>query len=125
MANQLDQDGGDDQDGAEALDEDMLGIETDERKTFEELPDLLDVTSAEGDADDDDALIGEDLDDEEDHRRWGKTSDPGRSGGRRPCGAWRRNRRRRWTVDRSQGAGAAEGRRLSRHSEPGSGTAAR
>ena len=51
----------DDQAGAETLDEDTLGIEDDRRETFEELPDLLDVTSAEGDADDDDALIGEDL----------------------------------------------------------------
>ena len=55
----------DDQAGAETLDEDTLGIEDDRRETFEELPDLLDVTSAEGDADDDDALIGEDLDDDE------------------------------------------------------------
>lgn len=34
-------------------------------RTFEELPDVLDVTQVEGDADDDDALIAEDLDDDE------------------------------------------------------------
>lgn len=55
----------DDQAGAETLDEETLGIEDDRRETFEELPDLLDVTSAEGDADDDDALIAEDMDDDE------------------------------------------------------------
>ncbi|MET3664934.1 hypothetical protein [Caulobacter sp. 1776] len=59
------QDGGwDEQDGAEALDEDVVGKDG-ELRTFEELPDVLDVTQAEGDADDDDALIGEDLDDDE------------------------------------------------------------
>ena len=56
---------GDDQEMAETLDEETLGIEDDRRETFEELPDLLDVTSAVGDADDDDALIAEDLDDDE------------------------------------------------------------
>jgi len=56
--------GRDDQDGAEAMDEDVVGRDG-EFRTFEELPDVLDVTQAEGDADDDDALIGEDLDDEE------------------------------------------------------------
>ncbi|MDB5425224.1 MAG: flaCE [Phenylobacterium sp.] len=47
-----------DQDGAEALDETMLD-EDDERgemRTFEELPDVLDLTQAEGDRDDDEAL---------------------------------------------------------------------
>ena len=56
--------GYDGQDGAEALDEDMVGRDG-ELRTFEELPDLLDVTTAEGDADDDEALTGEDLDDDE------------------------------------------------------------
>ena len=56
--------GWDGQDGAEALDEDVVGKDG-ELRTFEELPNVLDVTSAEGDADDDDALIGEDLDDDE------------------------------------------------------------
>jgi len=46
------------------LDEDVVGKDG-ELRTFEELPDVLDVTQAEGDADDDDALIGEDLDDDE------------------------------------------------------------
>lgn len=55
----------DDQEMAETLDEETLGIEDDRRETFEELPDLLDLTSAEGDADDDDALIAEDMDDDE------------------------------------------------------------
>jgi len=54
----------DEQDGAETLDEDVVGKDG-ELRTFEELPDVLDVTQAEGDADDDDALIGEDLDDDE------------------------------------------------------------
>lgn len=48
----------DSQDGAEAFDEDNLDLaaETGERRTFEELPDLLDLTQAEGDRDDDEAL---------------------------------------------------------------------
>ena len=58
------EEGWDEQDGAEALDEDVVGKDG-ELRTFEELPDVLDVTQAEGDADDDDALIGEDLDDDE------------------------------------------------------------
>ena len=66
-----DVDGRDDQDGAEAFDEDTIGLdgvgEDDggEMKTFEELPDVLDVTAAAGDADDDEALIAEDLDDDQ------------------------------------------------------------
>lgn len=56
--------GQDGQDGAEAMDDDVVGRDG-EFRTFEELPDVLDVTQAEGDADDDDALIGEDLDDDE------------------------------------------------------------
>lgn len=56
--------GWDGQDGAEAMDDDVIGRDG-EFRTFEELPDVLDVTQAEGDADDDDALIAEELDDEE------------------------------------------------------------
>ena len=55
-----------DVDLAEAFDEDNQNLAGEgEMKTFEELPQVLDVTSAEGDADNDDALIGEDLDDDE------------------------------------------------------------
>jgi hypothetical protein len=55
-----------DVDLAEAFDEDNQNLAGEgEMKTFEELPMVLDVTSAEGDADNDDALIGEDLDDDE------------------------------------------------------------
>jgi len=56
--------GWDGQDGAETMDEDVVGRDG-EFRTFEELPDVLDVTQAEGDADDDEALIGEELDDQE------------------------------------------------------------
>ena len=56
--------GWDEQDGAEALDEDVVGRDG-ELRTLEELPDVLDVTQAEGDADDDDALTAEDLTDDE------------------------------------------------------------
>lgn len=61
----IDDNGPDDQDFAEVLDEDNFdeadaGAPTNEFKTFEELPDVLDVTQADGDADeedlDDDAL---------------------------------------------------------------------
>ncbi len=46
------------QDGAEAFDEDTLDPQElrGEMRTFEELPDLQDVTAAEGDRDDDEAL---------------------------------------------------------------------
>jgi len=46
------------QDGAEALDEDNLDLaeERNEMRTFEELPDVLDLTQAAGDRDDDEAL---------------------------------------------------------------------
>src|SRR5579871_3266119 len=46
------------QDGAEALDEDNLELEGqgNERRTFEELPDVLDDTVREGDADEDEAV---------------------------------------------------------------------
>lgn len=56
--------GWDEQDGAEAMDDDVIGKDG-EFRTFEELPDVLDVTQAEGDEDDDDALIAEELDDDE------------------------------------------------------------
>lgn len=56
--------GRDEQDGAEIRDEDTVGPDG-ELRTFEELPEVLDVTEAQGDADEDDALIGEDLDDDE------------------------------------------------------------
>jgi hypothetical protein len=48
----------DPQDGAEALDETNLSLdeEIDEMRTFEELPDVLDLTRADGDRDDDEAL---------------------------------------------------------------------
>ena len=51
-------DGFDDQDGAEALDEDKLdpAEQRGEMRTFEELPDVEDVTQARGDRDDDEAL---------------------------------------------------------------------
>lgn len=58
------------QDTAEAFDEDNLmldgdGVHRDDRLTFEELPEVLDVTTAAGDGDDDTALIAEELDDDE------------------------------------------------------------
>ena len=48
----------DSQDRAEALDETNYDLreEANEMRTFEELPDVLDVTTAEGDRDDDEAL---------------------------------------------------------------------
>src|SRR5947207_1287932 len=48
----------DPQDGAEVLDEDNLDLaeERNEMRTFEEIPDVLDVTQAVGDRDDDEAL---------------------------------------------------------------------
>lgn len=61
----------DDQDQSEIFDEDNQNLDGDgrvrtgEMRTFEELPTVIDLTSAEGDDDDDDALIGEELDDEE------------------------------------------------------------
>ena len=58
----------DDQDQSEIFDEDNQALDDggsppSEMRTFEELPDVLDVTSAVGDADDEAALIGEELDD--------------------------------------------------------------
>lgn len=55
----------DDLDPAEAFDEETLGVGDDGKGTFEELPDLLDVTSAQGDEDDDEAEIAEEMDDDE------------------------------------------------------------
>jgi hypothetical protein len=67
------------QDNAEAFDEDNLDLaaERGERRTFEELPDLLDLTQADGDRDDDEAVALDaeafdedafgDADTEEDH----------------------------------------------------------
>lgn len=57
---------GDSQDQSEVFDEDNQDIEgSGEMRTFQDLPDVLDVTTAIGDSDDDDALIAEDLDDDE------------------------------------------------------------
>jgi hypothetical protein len=58
--------GADDQDGAEAFDEDNQNLDGEgqiegEMRTFEELPDVLDVTQAAGDSDDDVALTSDDL----------------------------------------------------------------
>ena len=59
-------DGRDDQDGAEVFDEDNQNLENGgDMRTLEELPDVLDVTHAAGDDDDDEALIGEELDDDQ------------------------------------------------------------
>ena len=60
----------DDQDGAEVLDEDNTNIEgrrqgREDAEQFEDLPDVYDVTTRVGDADDDEARIGEDMDDED------------------------------------------------------------
>lgn len=61
----------DDQDGAEAFDEDNTNIESrrqgraDDAEQFEDIPDVYDVTTKAGDRDDDEAAIGEDMDDEE------------------------------------------------------------
>lgn len=63
--------GYDEQDQSEVLDEDNIEVESQrygergDESVFEALPDVLDVTQAIGDEDDDDAEIGEDLDDEE------------------------------------------------------------
>ncbi|WP_421738234.1 hypothetical protein [Caulobacter sp.] len=55
-----------DPDLAETFDEDNQNVAGEgDMKTFEQMPRVLDVTTAEGDADDDDALIAEDLDDDE------------------------------------------------------------
>lgn len=60
----------DPQDQAEVFDEDNFSLDgagdaSADMMTLEELPDVLDVTAAAGDADDEAALIGEELDDDE------------------------------------------------------------
>lgn len=61
----------DGQDVAETFDEDNTNIDSRRRggaqdaEQFEDLPDVLDVTRKVGDADDDEAEIGEDMDDDE------------------------------------------------------------
>ncbi len=61
----------DDQDVAEAFDEDNTNIESrrqggaEDAEQFEDIPDVYDVTSKVGDRDDEDAEIGEDMDDDE------------------------------------------------------------
>lgn len=62
--------GWDEQDQSEVFDEDNQSLDgagdaDAEMRTFEELPDVIDVTSAVGDDDDEAALIGEELDDDE------------------------------------------------------------
>ncbi|HYG26846.1 MAG TPA: hypothetical protein VD906_08060, partial [Caulobacteraceae bacterium] len=62
--------GWDEQDQSEVFDEDNQSMDgagdmDPEMRTFEELPDVIDVTSAVGDADDEAALIAEELDDDE------------------------------------------------------------
>ena len=66
----VDQPEHDDQDGAEAFDEDNTNDDLarsggEDAEQFEDLPDVYDVTTRVGDADDDEAEIGEDLDDDE------------------------------------------------------------
>ena len=55
----------DEQDQSEVFDEDNQSDDGGEMRTLEELPDVFDVTRAAGDEDDDEALIGEELDDDE------------------------------------------------------------
>ena len=60
----------DGQDQSEVFDEDNQNLDDagapgNEMRTFEELPDVIDVTSAVGDADDEAALIAEELDDDD------------------------------------------------------------
>ena len=60
----------DGQDQSEVFDEDNQDLDDpgapgNEMRTFEELPDVFDATSAVGDADDDAALIAEELDDDD------------------------------------------------------------
>jgi hypothetical protein len=61
----------DSQDVAEVFDEDNLDSDAmrlardDEELNFDDMPDVYDVTSAKGDEDDEDAVIGDDLDDDE------------------------------------------------------------
>lgn len=60
----------DEQDQSEVFDEDNQNLDSaggrhNDMRTLEEMPDVLDVTSAVGDDDDDEALIAEELDDDE------------------------------------------------------------
>jgi hypothetical protein len=61
----------DGQDVAEVFDEDNFDSDSrrvarsDEELNFDDMPDVYDATRADGDADDDDAVIGDDLDDDE------------------------------------------------------------
>ena len=60
----------DDQDQSEIFDEDNTNLDEDrylgeDRETAEELPDVYDATSAVGDNDDDEAEIGDDMDDDD------------------------------------------------------------
>ena len=70
---EVDIDGYDEQDQSEVFDEDNLdpadaGAPTNEFRTFEEIPDVLDVTHADGDEDDDLELAA---DDDENVRTYG------------------------------------------------------
>lgn len=61
---------GDEQDQSETFDEENFdaadpGFDVADMKTFEEIPEVLDVTAREGDADDNAALIAEELDDDD------------------------------------------------------------
>jgi hypothetical protein len=64
-------DGRDNQDIAEVFDEDNLDSDSmrlakdDEELNFDNMPDVYDATSADGDEEDDDGLIGDDLSDDE------------------------------------------------------------
>jgi hypothetical protein len=68
---EADDQGADAQDIAEVFDEDNLDSDRmrlardDEELNFDDMPDVYDATSAEGDKDDDDAIIGDDLSDDE------------------------------------------------------------
>ena len=59
------------QDVAEVFDEDNLDSDSrrlargDDELNFDDMPDVYDATRADGDADDDEAIIGDDLDDED------------------------------------------------------------
>jgi hypothetical protein len=70
MAAEFD-DAPDEQDQSEVFDEDNNELEAqryggrDNEQTFEDLPDVLDLTQATGDADDDEADIGDEMDDAE------------------------------------------------------------
>jgi hypothetical protein len=120
-------DDADPQDGAEAFDEDNLDLaeERNEMRTFEELPDLLDVTQADGDRDDDEALAldadefdedaMDDNDSEEDHELDFRATTEEREDdldGQGPDGAFDEDRPPRRSVeglDQVADAGSVEG----------------